>query len=570
MNFDYFVERGTILNEMARQVAIFGNYPEVKNSYINLYNKIKNSGDVNPSQTSQIRNRLYNFTERFLNQLPEEVMEYYSSIATNSNTRFANWAKIMDDLLNQGKINPRQLVTFWDSIFEPSEGDDSTSEEDSDEDSKMLSYITSDDSDEVSNLNSNLRIGVNRRMRELTGDKTYPMSYLQYTKLYSYLEPRLRQALNASRQLKKSQGSEVAQESSVDDLSNPYEDVQGWIETAAETLREGILSYKELYDSGELELDEIVDEYGKQDRLAQVLVQWKRENFEKSLSDIVTSFGNLKNSPSPDKFLEKMTSLSDQFADAGNKSASALFMALGREFKELYQSEAPEDYTETDEQPYVGFDTRAIKKVFGLGEGLELFKAWYEFRKSLQDFNMERLDFRKSNAFVDAKEKIRAYTTGSPIETSNQSGLTKAIVRQRAVVASMEDSGQDATKEKLKLKKMEDSLGSSNRTVEPKQQKNPWQKKIDDTQIRIQHAQEQLQTADPAYAKELKQSIGRMNAELEMFYQKASEWQPVQESVFSYMEEQTYKDSKLKSKGVFVDKGYKKPTNYGQWMMLND
>ena len=94
------------------------------------------------------------------------------------------------------------------------------------------------------------------------------------------------------------------------------------------------------------------------------------------------------------------------------------------------------------------------------------------------------------------------------------------------------------------------------------QQRNPWQKKIDDTQIRIQYAQEQLNDADPAYANELKKSIARMNAELEMYYQKASEWQPVQESVFSYMEEQSYKDSKSNSKGCFVDKGYKKPANY--------
>lgn len=575
MNFDYFVERGTILNEMARPVAIFGNFPQVKDSYVRLYNNIKNSGDVNPSQTSQIRNRLYNYTERFLNQLPEEVMDYYKSIATNSNTRFANWAKIMDDLLNKGQIDPSQLITFWDSIFDSGEGESSEGQtqetsEDSDEDSQMLSYITSDDTDEVDRLASNLRIGVNRRMKELTGDKTYPMSYLQYTKLYSYLEPRLRQALNGSRQLRKSKNPEASSEPSEGDLQNPYEDVQGWIEDAAETLKEGILSYKELYDSGEIELDEIVDESGRVDKLAQILVLWKRENFEKSLNDIVTSFANLKNKPSPDKFMEKMTNLSDQMADAGNKSASALFMALGREFKELYETEAPEEYSETDEQPYIGFDTRILKKVFGLGEGLELFKAWYEFRKSLQDFNMERLDFRRSNDFLDAKERLRAHIAGETMNKSNESGLTKAIVRQRAVIANMQDAGEDTTKEELRLKKMEDNLGK-NTSVEPKQQKNPWQKRIDDTQIKIAHAQEALQSADPAYAKQLTQSIGRLNAELEMYYQKASEWKPVQESVSFYMVEQVQRDNKFgKSPTQFKDRGFKKFQNYNQWLVFND
>jgi hypothetical protein len=571
MNFDYFVERADILTEMARPTSIFGNFPQVKDAYVALYAQIKNSGDVNPSQTSQIRNRLYNFTEVFLNQQDESVMDYYKSIATNSNTRFANWAKIMDTLLNEGKIDPNQLITFWNSIFEGETGEASTEDgnESTNEDSQMLDYISSDDTNEVERLNSNLRIGVNRRMKELTSSGTYPMSYLQYTKLTSYLEPRLRQALNESRKLKKSQNPESQVESSETNLQNPYEDVQGWIQDAAETLREGILSYKELYDSGEIEMDEIVDESGRPDKLAQILVMWKRENFEKSLSDIVTSFANLKNKPSPDKFMEKMVSLSDQMADAGNKSASALFMALGREFKELYETEAPEDYTETSEQPYIGFDIRVLKKIFQ-GDGGELFKAWYEFRKALQDFNMERLDFRRSNNLMDAKEKLRAHVAGENIPKYNDSGLMKAIIRQRNVIANMKDAGEDTTKEELRLQKMEASLGQE-KSPEPKQQKNPYQKTIDDLQVKIQTAEEQLQHAEPEYAIQLKQSIARMNAALESAYQQASEWQPVQESVLSYMTEQANKDNKFsKQKGQFVDRGFKKVKNYNHWMIVNE
>jgi hypothetical protein len=566
MIFDYFVERADILTEMARPTSIFGNFPQVREAYVSLYAQIKNSGDVNPSQTSQIRNRLYNFTETFLNQQDESVMNYYKSIATNSNTRFANWAKIMDTLLNEGKIDPNHLITFWNSIFDENSSDE-VGEEAKNEDSQMLDYISSDDSEEVDRLNSNLRIGVNRRMKELTAAETYPMSYLQYTKLTSYLEPRLRQALKESRQLKKSKNPE-SQEMGESDLQNPYEDVQGWIQDAAETLKEGILSYKELYDSGEIEMDEIVDESGRPDKLAQILVMWKRENFEKSLNDIVTSFANLKNKPSPDKFMEKMVSLSDQMADAGNKSASALFMALGKEFKELYETEAPDDYTETAEQPYIGFDLRVLKKIFQ-GDAGELFKAWYGFRKALEEFNMERLDFRRSNNLMDAREKLRSHISGEKMTGSNQSGLTKAIVRQRSIIANMEDAGEDTTKEKLRLQKMEGSLGKS--SPEPKQQKNPYQKMIDDLQVKIQTAEEQLQYAEPEYSTQLKQSIDRMNAALETAYQKASEWQPVQESVLSYMEEQVNKDNKFKkSPNQFKGRGFKKFANYGQWLMFND
>jgi hypothetical protein len=568
MNFDYFVERADIFTEMARATSIFGNFPEVRDAYVSLYANIKNSGDVNPSQTSQIRNRLYNFTETFLNRQDESVMNYYKSIATNSNARFANWAKIMDTLLNEGKIDSKELISFWNSIFED-KAEESTTEDGSDLDSKMLDYISSDDSDEVERLNSNLRIGVNRRMKELTSSGTYPMSYLQYTKLTSYLEPRLRKALYESRKLKKTNNPESQTEASKSDLENPYGDVQGWIEDAAETLKEGILSYKELYDSGEIEMDEIVDNSGRPDKLAQILVMWKRENFEKSLNDIVTSFASLQNKPSPEKFMEKMVSLSDKMADSGNKSASALFMALGREFKELYETEAPEDYTETDEQPYAGFDLRVLRKIFQ-GDGGELFKAWYEFRKALQEFNLERLDFRKSNNLMDAKEKLRAFASGENISKSPDSGLTKAIIRQKAVIANMQDAGQDTTKEELRLQKMEASLGKE-QSPEPKQQKNPYQKTIDDLQIKIQNAEEQLKYAEPEYATQLKQSIARMNAALESAYQQASDWQPVQESVLSYMTEQVNRDNKFsKQKGQFVDRGFKKVKNYNHWMIVNE
>jgi hypothetical protein len=62
-----------------------------------------------------------------------------------------------------------------------------------------------------------------------------------------------------------------------------------------------------------------------------------------------------------------------------------------------------------------------------------------------------------------------------------------------------------------------------------------------------------------------------LSSQLEIFNQKASDWEPVQESVLSYMEEQTQRDNKFGSqRGQFVDRGYKKVINYGQWLMLND
>jgi hypothetical protein len=577
MNFDYFVERESLITEMARPVNIFGKFPEVKAAYINLYNQIKNSGDVNPSQTSQIRNRLYNITEIFLNQLEDDVMDYYKSVATNSNTRFANWASIMDTLLNQGKIDPNQLISYWSSVFSnesPENDSDDAENDDVNKDSEVLNYISKDDSDEVERLFTGVRLGANRRMKELTGGSTYPMSYLQYTKLFSYLLPRLKTASAESRRLKIQKDSGSSQEPSEQDLSNPYADVQGWIETAAETLKEGILAYKDLLESGEIDIDEVVDESGRPDRLAQTLAMWKRENFEKTLSDIVTSFGGLKTSPSPEQFMNKMVSLSDQMADSGNKSASALFMALGKEFRELYESEAPENYEETDDQPYIGFDTRALKKVFGLGEGLELFKAWYGFRKSLQDYNMEKLDFRKSNAYMDKKEQWNALASGTTYKPeSNEQKLQQiAILKKQREIEDKQERGEDTTEDEKNLAKMEARYGTlGNREPVEVRQKNPWQKKIDDVQIKIQHAEESLQFADPAYAKELKNSIARMNAELEAYYAKASEWQPIQESVLSYMEEQVQKDNKFGNPvGNYVSKGYKRFKNYNHWLVVNE
>ena len=282
MNFDYFAERGTILTEMARVASAFGKYPEVQSAYDNLVNRVKQSGDVNlANANTQVRNRIYTQTQNnFLDEtitetIKNEVMEFDSPVRRQMWYRL--FAPILIRYMDSGELNPSKLIQFWNSLYNSKEEKSDVSPNDSDEDSQMLGYISSDDSDEVERLNSNLRIGVNRRMKELTGDKTYPMSYLQYTKLYSYLEPRLKLALNQSRQLRKSKNPESTQESTSEDLQNPYEDIQGWIETAAETLKEGILSYKELYDSGEIEIDEIVDDTGRPDKLAQILVQWKRE-----------------------------------------------------------------------------------------------------------------------------------------------------------------------------------------------------------------------------------------------------------------------------------------------------
>jgi hypothetical protein len=414
MNFDYFVERADILTEMARKASAFGKYPEVQQAYDELADRVKKSGDVNlANANTQVRNRIYTQTQNnFLDEdvvgiIKNKVMEFPSAGGVRQQMWYRFFAPILVSSMESGKLDPSDLIQFWNSLYNSDKTATDESLEDnqptdaSDQDSEMLAYIGSDDSNEVNNLASNRRIGANRRMKELTGGSTYPMSYLQYTKLFSYLLPRLKTASAESRRLKIQKDSGSSQEPSEQDLSNPYADVQGWIETAAETLKEGILAYKDLLESGEIDIDEVVDESGRPDRLAQTLAMWKRENFEKTLSDIVTSFGGLKTSPSPEQFINKMVSLSDQMADAGNKSASALFMALGKEFRELYESEAPENYEETDDQPYIGFDTRVLKKVFGLGEGLELFKAWYEFRKSLQDYNMEKLDFRKSNAYMD-------------------------------------------------------------------------------------------------------------------------------------------------------------------------
>jgi len=56
-----------------------------------------------------------------------------------------------------------------------------------------------------------------------------------------------------------------------------------------------------------------------------------------------------------------------------------------------------------------------------------------------------------------------------------------------------------------------------------------------------------------------------------MYYQKASEWKPVQESVSFYMEEQVQRDNKFgKSPTQFKDKGFKKFQNYNQWLIFND
>ena len=293
-----------------------------------------------------------------------------------------------------------------------------------------------------------------------------------------------------------------------------------------------------------------------------------------------------------DAYIGNLMSTIDQKIDSGTGQSMTGFLKLVDSIKkqpaspkpviELFdmivqkiQSNSVEDIyqTQEDENQFDGYDEDVINKVLETPDQKYMFAEWLRAHKK----EREALDAELTRKYEDKISNLASQLKGEEIRTSSGSESTQQFLinAKEKEISDKEAQGVDTTKDKIELSKMQKRLQyiiDAGNSKEPKAQKNPWGRKISDLEQKIDYAQEELQTEqDPTRIRELRQSIGRMSAELEMSYKKSSEWRPVQESVASYMEEQVQKDIKFGGqKGQFVDRGFKKIANYGQWMMLND
>lgn len=501
INFDYFVERGVLLTEMARPVSLTGINnppPELLNAYQKLRTYIKSHYGINNSSSIDLFafRCIYYIIEKYLSRDEQSVWESMpkqSSPVKNLTLQYLN----------------KVMVTKPESVSEVIEG--ITNPEKIEElRIRMMQTVK----------HQNRSEGKDKQFSELTG-----MGRDEFRQLTFQLEPFIKK-MNSLMRAKRTSITRVGDRSKFLQKTET-ENVNPNIQTATDisTILSEMSAFREkLRSSGDLDSKEETSMWASKDPSNQLKLIMKAipdKIFEAYIGNLMITMEE-KIEGGTGQSITGFLKLVDAIKKQPNspKAINQLFNLIVQRI----QSNSVEDIyqSQEDTNQFEGYDSDVINKVLETPEQKSMFSEWLRARKAEREALDAELNRRYEDKISNLVSQLKGDTPG--VDTNTK----------------------------------------------PKSQKNPWKKKIDDTQIKIQDAEERLQNADPAYANELKKSIARMNAELDMYYQQASDWQPVQESVFSYMEEQTYRDSKTNTKGKFVDKGYRKFDNYGKWIMFND
>ena len=550
VNFDYFVERGAILTEMAGRKATLPGMSnpsaELLAAYTQFRKFIKTTyGIANSSSLDLFAFRaIYYIIEEYLSE--EEILDYESIPKMQSPVKI-----LVTKYLNRViKDNPEAIPEIISSM----------------ENSELIDQLRVRMMQTAKNQSRTT--GKSRSFADTTGlDR---VSFMQMTAI---LEPLIKQ-MNTMMGSRKTSLTRSGEKSKY--ATKAPESVDPNVKTATDisTILSEISAFREkLRASGELGDKEEVSMWASKDPSS------KLKQSMKAISDNVF-----------DAYIGNLMTTIDAKIEAGTGQTLTGFLKLVNSIKqqpsspkpiielfdyilEKIQSDSVEDIyqTQEDEQEFEGYAPEVVNAVLTTPDQKEMFAEWLSAHKK----EREALDAELTRKYEDKISDLMMRLKGNDVGSSkSSSGNQQTIIfAKEKEIEQKQASGEDVSKDLIDLSKMKKRLEYIDTSDDsPRSQKNPWNKKISDVDQKIQFAQEELQTEnDPSRIRELKQIIARLGAQLEMFYQKASEWQPVQESVLSYMEEQTQRDSKFgKQRGQFVDRGFKKAKNYGHWLMMND
>jgi hypothetical protein len=212
-----------------------------------------------------------------------------------------------------------------------------------------------------------------------------------------------------------------------------------------------------------------------------------------------------------------------------------------------------------------------------------LFDAWYNARNIRADYNLEQLDMRKDKNFEDAMTNLKALASGQVVakNTTGQNYQAIAIIKKEKEIEAKQNVGADTTKDEQELEKMKARLSTMGnvKSVDVNdfsEKENTIKAKLKAINRQLQFLQDDLEKAsDPDQQSLIQNRMDALEVEQDRLLGDQMEMRekssPVQESVLSYMEEQTQRDSKFgKQRGQFVDRGFKKFKNYNHWFNANE
>ena len=551
VNFDYFVERADILSEMAggrpsTLPGIANPTSELLTAYKGLRNFLKSEYGIANSSSIDV------FAFRYIYYIIEDYLSDQEQEAWNDIPKQQSPVKILaTKYLNKVlQTNPEAVPSIINDLTDP----------DKIRQFKIYAQQTSKNQSRTS--------GKSREFADTTGlDR---VSFMQMTAI---LEPLIKQmnTMMGSRKTSLSRSGEKSKYS-----IKTTESVDPNVKTATDisTILSEISAFREkLRASGDLDDKEEVSMWASKDpssKLKQSMKGISDNIFDAYIGNLMTTIDakiEAGTGQTLTGFLKLVNSIKQQ--PSSPKPIIELFDYIVKQI----ESNSVEDIyqTQEDEKQFEGYDEDVINKVLQTSDQKEMFGEWLSAHRK----EREALDAELTRRYEDKISDLMMRLKGNDVKQSTaSSGNQQTIIfAKEKEIERKQASGEDVSKDLIDLSKMKKRLEYIDTSDNiPKSQKNPWNRKISDIDQKIQFAQEELQTEnDPSRIRELKQIISRLSSQLEIFNQKASDWEPVQESVLSYMEEQSQRDNKFGSqRGQFVDRGYKKITNYGQWLMLND
>lgn len=493
-DFNYFVKRGEILNEMARPVSLFNFVsPDFNQIYANLLKSQQTQG-VSEVATRQI------IVWRFLIDAINDFGEIYH----NEEGELATSLEICKEITgasNHGALSQAVVTVLKDNIKIPKSP-------------KFGQYISDPENIErfknyagfgVSKSSSSRRKGRENELTDITGQGI--SEFEQTTSNARDLVLTMNKVMG-NRKKKKIIDSGVGSSAGVSDDYNPNIDYAHSIVDAIETIIDSKNEYIQEVRSGQIEIEELP-------RDVQVLVNSKSAdadlNYIKGMYETMISDNTGTTPEEFDIFLSKLKGMRGMTPDR-----SSIFDLLSTEISNLDDHELID--IPDSERKYKGYDTDVVDKILDTPEKKEAFDDWFRKNTSWRKAKNDKLEQQLISKMISLQIKLNPKLQG----IDNDEMFMNPAIQQYMVsiqgYQKMLDTVTDPEKEQKIIKKIE----------------------------------------------EIQAKISQIRGNTKNPLPEEQEEDFVMESFIDSLNSTFYKPN-----GKFVDRGFKKHSNYGQWLMNN-
>jgi len=543
INFDYFVERGTILTEMARLATLSG----VKNpppALVKAYAELRTvlGKKYGYDRSSSIDCIVFSFIYQELsNDTSPEHNALWRSAKKNCPQRKNAALSILDDLNSKGydftelisAMHDEDKVNGFVESWQNSDGSRNKGIE------NVLSKAGSSRK-EYMQLASELKPIIAQMMREMGWRKTSRTRRGEKSKYFKIPSSTPKESDNQESFELKSDPNFANTELVLDAI----ELLESYNDTVSSTIKQIKQLYQQRLDDG------------------------KPISREKFLSHMVKNISSIPNANIKSELIDLVKlfkELESDIAEIEDPDTEMGSIALM-----INNMNMSDSVTSSDLPENISIDNDILLKYLKDSDILNKFKLLLNLKKELdQDYASKKL------------EKIKMATEFEPDVTKSSSGNQQTIIfAKEKEIEQKQASGEDVSKDLIDLSKMKkrleyiDSAASSN---------TPQVKSANQLGGQLKALNRQLELLQNDLSKavdeEDKAPIQRKIDGLEKLYDKltgdlmdAKEREStMSESVLSYMEEQVFRDNKFGSqKGQFVDRGFKKFKNYNHWFNANE